>query len=966
MLLFELIHARSLRPIAAGLLAATLAPLAVAQGVPPGLWSLRPFDPPPVPGLSDYVVDEDAAIRLGKALFWDQQVGSDGMACASCHYHAGADSRVVHQLSPGPSFRDLDELVGAWQPAEAAPARLLTASLAWDPVRREALAVGGLSMHTMRWDGSSWTAVFGNPAPLGETALVFDGLRVIAVANGRTYRWSGQGWINMGAPAPNISGIRLALDESRGRVVAFGGFIHPFLLSDATFEWDGSTWTEMSPAHRPPARAQHAMAYHAPSAKIVLFGGDTGTPPNLVKVQDTWTWDGQDWVQEQTSHAPSARAGHSMAGSCEVMLHGGTDASGVLLGDVHQWDGSDWTSVSCGTGTGLPRSQHAAILIGTATSRELLVYEAGNTAATPMVQRLRFDVTRPGGGLSRPVELDATRTGGGGPNYHLHRSDFPFHILEDPADRDSKLLFESDDVVSSSGVFRAHFDGLRGNSEMVDDGVPVVDRMFSAGTRNLRRVEPRNTPSVINAIFQSRSFWDGRANNEFNGVDPFGPRNEAARVHEWVGGVLRPHEVALENSALASQAVGPPLSGLEMSYVGRSFPDLGRKLLGRRALQFQQVAWDDSVLASLRHSSTMGLNQTYRQMVRAAFAPRFWAAPNDRTVDGYKQIEANFSLFFGLALQLYQGTLISDETRFDDFVEGDLTALTPAERRGLDVFMGPGLCMDCHVGPDFTSAGAISHPELFPGVGEGPIERMAFRLGEPAIYDTGFYNLGVRPSSEDRGIGGQDPFGNPLSFTRQWLGFLRTGQRYPDAFAVDVDEFEEVDPRIRINPSLREIRRAYGMDRDVVDGAFKTPTLRNIELTGPFFHTGGASTLEQVVEFYNRGGNRRLSDDEGDTSGFWPNASNLHPAMVPLGLTAQEQADLVAFMKSLTDERVRFEEAPFDHPQLLIPHGHQAGAHHQLGTMAAEDQVQILPAVGARGRAPLGLPPLQPFEAGLR
>ena len=96
--------------------AATLAPLGVAQGVPPGLWSLRPFSPPPVPGLSDYVVDEDAAIRLGKALFWDQQVGSDGMACASCHYHAGADDRVVHQLSPGPSFRDLDELAGSCRP----------------------------------------------------------------------------------------------------------------------------------------------------------------------------------------------------------------------------------------------------------------------------------------------------------------------------------------------------------------------------------------------------------------------------------------------------------------------------------------------------------------------------------------------------------------------------------------------------------------------------------------------------------------------------------------------------------------------------------------------------------------------------------------------------------------------------------------------------------------------------------
>ncbi|MGA0869258.1 MAG: cytochrome c peroxidase, partial [Planctomycetota bacterium] len=76
--------------------------------------------------MDDYVVDENAAILLGKALFWDQQVGSDGMACASCHFHAGADNRVAHQLSPGPSFRDLDDVVASWQATEPAPARLLT------------------------------------------------------------------------------------------------------------------------------------------------------------------------------------------------------------------------------------------------------------------------------------------------------------------------------------------------------------------------------------------------------------------------------------------------------------------------------------------------------------------------------------------------------------------------------------------------------------------------------------------------------------------------------------------------------------------------------------------------------------------------------------------------------------------------------------------------------------------------
>jgi cytochrome c peroxidase len=60
----------------------------------------------PVPGpddhqLAKFVRDKNALVVLGKALFWDQQVGSDGQACASCHFHAGADSRSKNQLDSG-------------------------------------------------------------------------------------------------------------------------------------------------------------------------------------------------------------------------------------------------------------------------------------------------------------------------------------------------------------------------------------------------------------------------------------------------------------------------------------------------------------------------------------------------------------------------------------------------------------------------------------------------------------------------------------------------------------------------------------------------------------------------------------------------------------------------------------------------------------------------------------------------
>ena len=60
---------------------------------------------PPLPDLTGIVKDKNWALVLGKALFFDQQVGSNGQACYSCHFHAGADTRLKNQLTPG--FTDI-------------------------------------------------------------------------------------------------------------------------------------------------------------------------------------------------------------------------------------------------------------------------------------------------------------------------------------------------------------------------------------------------------------------------------------------------------------------------------------------------------------------------------------------------------------------------------------------------------------------------------------------------------------------------------------------------------------------------------------------------------------------------------------------------------------------------------------------------------------------------------------------
>ena len=84
-------------------------PLKSDLDVLPG--DLRAVAVPTPPNLDEFVRDPAMARALGKALFWDMQVGSDGVqACASCHFRAGADPRSKNQVSPGlkPDFRWID------------------------------------------------------------------------------------------------------------------------------------------------------------------------------------------------------------------------------------------------------------------------------------------------------------------------------------------------------------------------------------------------------------------------------------------------------------------------------------------------------------------------------------------------------------------------------------------------------------------------------------------------------------------------------------------------------------------------------------------------------------------------------------------------------------------------------------------------------------------------------------------
>src|SRR6185369_3104179 len=129
---------------------------------------------------------------------------------------------------------------------------------------------------------------------------------------------------------------------------------------------------------------------------------------------------------------------------------------------------------------------------------------------------------------------------------------------------------------------------------------------FRIGSLNLRQVGDRNAPSVINAVFNFRNFWDGRASDTFTGATPFGLSDTRANVLSSATGNLKAETLKLDKSSLASQSVGPVLNLAEMSYDSRSWARVGKKMLALRPLANQRIAADDSVLGSFSNAQVPG------------------------------------------------------------------------------------------------------------------------------------------------------------------------------------------------------------------------------------------------------------------------------------------------------------------------------------------------------------------------
>jgi cytochrome c peroxidase len=550
--------------------------------------------------------------------------------------------------------------------------------------------------------------------------------------------------------------------------------------------------------------------------------------------------------------------------------------------------------------------QRMLVVLGKALFWDVQVGSDGRTACATChfhagADHRRYNALASTPDVSRAVPL----------NRRLTIEDFPFHQRADPNTSTSRVIRDVRQIAGSPGIAQRQFVDVS-TTGGADHAVDAAGQAPEVGGRKIRQVTGRNAPTVINAALNVRNFHDGRASDIFTGLTPFGDSDQAMNAYWTSNGTLEPRRVRIANASLASQAMGPPLSPVEMSYAGRTWPKLGKRMLSVAPLATQQVAPDDSVLGTFANPARPGYGlaaeHTYPTLVRAAFRPELWSSnavvdasgrviagvTAPRSSDEYTQMEMNFAIFFGLAVQTYQSTLISSDSRFDRYAEGDDAALSDLERAGLEEFQGANAkCTLCHGGPELTQAGITS------------VAANGFDASRVEAF--GFFRIAVSPMADDIGAGGNDGFGLPI---------------FPAA-------------------SRRSVR-----------GTFKAPTLRNVELTGPYLHTGGAATLSHVMEFYNRRGDFRAD-------------GNLGAGFADIEIGSRSAGRLIAFMKSLTDDRVRYERAPFDHPSLCVPDGHPEASPGVLSAhpsfpgapLAADDRV-LVPAVGRGGNTV----PLQTFE----
>jgi pimeloyl-ACP methyl ester carboxylesterase len=238
----------------------------------------------------------------------------------------------------------------------------------YDSGRNVIVATGGSYgnmrfAETWEYDGTTWTRKFPAQSPVGRDrpAIAYDPIRRVTVLFGGstpgdgtfyndTWEYDGNTWVQrfpLNPPSPR-NGAKMAYDPIRGRMLLFGGyrFQGQMIFFDETWEYDGAQWVQRFPVNRPEPRETVGLAYDTSRGVMVLFGG--GRIAGSIVFNDTWEWDGNNWIRRTLPTSPPARWAHGMTydqGRNRVILFGGLTGTTNAFNDTWEYDGNSWTRI---------------------------------------------------------------------------------------------------------------------------------------------------------------------------------------------------------------------------------------------------------------------------------------------------------------------------------------------------------------------------------------------------------------------------------------------------------------------------------------------------------------------------------------------------------------------------------------------------------------------------------------------
>ncbi|XXF80045.1 cytochrome c peroxidase [Myxococcaceae bacterium GXIMD 01537] len=372
-----------------------------------------------------------------------------------------------------------------------------------------------------------------------------------------------------------------------------------------------------------------------------------------------------------------------------------------------------------------------------------------------------------------------------------------------------------------------------------------------------------NSQQTVNSAYYDVIYWNGRNDSLWSQIiavnESFVSMNSNRAKNAW--------RIADKYRAEYEAIFGAmPISGTSLEQYNRTDTTAGSATFGQCALvagacpaDCREETLTGGAKACYLRFPLQGKPGTTAGCQRGLASEPFGDAFDCMTADDQKAINRVY-VNFAKAIAAYEYKLISRNAPFDQWVNAgaDTNLISAEAKRGARLYVGKAGCINCH--------------------------------NTPFMSDNGFHNVGVPqvgtavPTEEDCVAGGTCdcvagrnclPWGGYDGLKKlQSNGFRRTSQ-WSDA------------------PTDTSRERWYTLElTDPLKGTWRTPSLRDVAITPPYMHNGLYRTLQEVVWHYNQGGG----------GGAFPGPKSVR--VKPLYLTDEEQTDLVAFLQTLTGEKL--------------------------------------------------------------